>query len=110
MSRHEYAGTAADTRVTIGWNRPLATFFVQVIRVEQPAPDADADTETDLVILWVGTALAELPYAADAIRIAKAHAQLPADIGRTLELDRLRTVGEADGPAQHASRTLLSKD
>ena len=77
MSRHEYAGTAADTRVTIGWDRPLATFFVQVIQVEQPTPDANTGRQTDPVVLWVGTTPAELPYAADAIRIAKAHAQLP---------------------------------
>ncbi len=48
------------------------------------------------------------PYAADAIRIARAHAVLPPDIGGTLEMDRLRSAGDSDALAQRAARPFLS--
>ncbi len=111
MSRYDFAGIDPDTRVTVGWDRPLHTFFVQVIQTTPPASatsDDDSDNEDERTILWIGTAMRELPYAADAIRIARAHAVLPPDIGGTLEMDRLRSAGDSDGPAQRAARPFLS--
>ncbi len=108
MSRYDFVGIHPETRVTIGWDRPLQTFFVQVMKTTRPpsaAADEDADGDT---ILWIGTVRRELPYAADAIRIARAHAELPSDMGVTLEMDRLRTTGDCDGPAQRTARAFLS--
>lgn len=93
MSRHTFAGTAGIT-VTIGYDRPLATFFVQVFK---PHATMDGEEET---IVWEGTSPGELPTAAAAIAIARDYADLPADLGITLESDRLKTLGRGDGPAQ----------
>lgn len=60
--------------------------------------------------MWVGTTMGETPYAAEAIRVARAHAVLPSDIGATLEMDRLRTAGDRDGPAQQEVQRFLSGD
>lgn len=113
MSRYDFTGIAPQSRVTIGWDRPLRTYFVQVMQTSPPfeADAGDADEQGDeRTIVWIGTAPRELPYATDAIRIARAHAELPPDIGITLEMDRLRTIGESDGPAQRDARPFLSGD
>lgn len=102
MSRHDFPGTNGATSVAIGWDRPLDTFFVQVLG---PHPELDGEETT---FLWEGTAPGELRTAAEAIRIASAHAILPADLGATLETDRLKTVATRDGAAQIAVKPFLS--
>lgn len=102
MSRHDFAGKAGATTVSLGWDRPLETFFVQVL-----APDPDNEGE-ESAIIWVGTEPGELPSAAAAISIAEPHADLPKTLGATLEIDRLRTVAAADGPAQIAAKRFLN--
>ena len=36
MSRHQFPGIEPGTSVSIGWDRPLGTFFVQVLRPPGP--------------------------------------------------------------------------
>ena len=64
-SRHEFTGKADATKVALGWDRPLDTFFVQIFR-----PDEDEEGE-DSAFLWVGTAPGELSTAASAIAVAR---------------------------------------
>ncbi|TCM01722.1 hypothetical protein [Sphingomonas sp. PP-CC-3G-468] len=97
MSRHTFTGNAGTT-VAIGWDRPLATFFVQILR---PHPTMKGE---DDMVEWQGTEPDELPTAASAIKIAARYADLPEDLGATLETDRLKTLGSTDGPAQRAVR------
>lgn len=101
MSRHDFPGKAGATRVSIGWDRPLQTFFVQAF-----GPDPD-EPEEETALVWEGTSPGDLPTAATAIRIAAIYADLPADLGGTLETDRLRTLATPDGPAQHAAKRLF---
>lgn len=103
MSRHTFAGKSGATNVTIGWDRPLATFFVQVFR-----PDPQQGGE-DTAFIWEGTAAGELPTAASAMRLAEPYADLPPTLGATLETDRLRTVATPDGMAQVAVRRFLDR-
>lgn len=100
MSRHTFTGNAGTT-VAIGWDRPLLTFFVQVLR---PHPTMEGE---DDMVEWQGTEPDELPTAASAIAIAARYASLPGDLGATLETDCLKTLGSTDGPAQRAVRPLL---
>ena len=97
MSRHTFTGNAGTT-VAIGWDRPLLTFFVQVLR---PHPTMEGE---DDMVEWQGTEPDELPTAASAIEIAARYADLPEDLGAKLETDRLKTLGTANGPAQRAVR------
>lgn len=101
MSRHTFPGKGGASEVAIGWDRPLATFFVQVFR---PDP-LEAGEET--AFIWVGTDIGELPTAAAAISIAAPHADLPGTLGATLETDRLKTVAASDGPAQTIIKRLF---
>ena len=99
MSRYDFAARDGVSVVTIGWDRPLATFFVQV-SLKTVSGLGDDTT----VPLWRGTSRGELPTAAAAIEIAAPYADLPTPLGAILEMDRLRSLGEVDGPAQQAAR------
>lgn len=103
MSRHTFPGHAGQT-VNIGWDRPLATFFVQVTR---PHPTHNGEDE---IVEWRGTDDGELPTAATAIAVAAAYGDLPAELGATLETDRMKTLGQTDGPAQMAARRFRHSD
>ncbi|AOR80848.1 hypothetical protein QUC32_29260 (plasmid) [Novosphingobium resinovorum] len=98
MSRYDFSGRLDGVSVSIGWDRPLGTFFVQVKQT------GDAD---DAVLLWLGTYPGEISSAAEAIRFATDHAELPADLGSILETDRLKTLGMIDGPAQRAAKDFI---
>jgi hypothetical protein len=100
MSCHTFTGNAG-TSVAIGWDRPLATFFVQVLR---PHPTMKGE---DDMVEWQGTEPDELPTAAAAIEIAARYADLRETLGADLKTDRLKTLGSVDGPAQRAARSFL---
>ncbi|GLK44530.1 MULTISPECIES: hypothetical protein [Novosphingobium] len=101
MSRYDFAGKGVASSVAIGWDRPLATFFVQVM---QPHPRIEGEEAT---YIWKGAAPGELPTAAAAIAIAAEYADLPEDLGATLETDRLKTLGTFNGPAQEAAKPFI---
>lgn len=101
MSRYDFPGKGVASSVAIGWDRPLATFFVQVM---QPHPRTDGEETT---YIWKGAAPGELPTAAAAITVATEYADLPEDLGATLETDRLKTLGTFDGPAQKAAKPFI---
>jgi hypothetical protein len=94
MSRHVFTGLQGKNTVAIGWDRPLETFFVQVMR---PHPEMEGE---DDILFWKGTDLRELKTAADANAAARPWAILPADLGATLETDRMKTLGKSDGEHQ----------
>lgn len=48
MSRYEITGDDPNMRITVGWDRPLSTYFAQVI-----SPEADEESE-DYILLWIG--------------------------------------------------------
>ena len=101
MSRYDFPGKGVANSVTIGWDRPLATFFVQVM---QPHPRIDGE---EAIFIWRGTAPGELPTAAAAIALAADYADLPDDLGAILETDRLKSLGTFDGPAQMAAKPFI---
>ncbi len=98
MSRHVFPGHTGATSVALGWDRPMSSFFVQVFR-----PDPEENGE-EMSFIWKGTAPGELSSPSAAIEIARPWANLPDDLGRTLELDRLKTSATGDGLAQVASK------
>ena len=98
MSRHELDGRNGATRVAVGWDRPLNTFYAQAFRVE--------DGE-EVAFVWKGTSTHELPTAGAALAVIADYADPPPDLARTLETDRLRSLGTADGPAQTDAKRRL---
>lgn len=102
MSRHDVpvkAGSGASS-ASIGWDRPLQTFFVQVRRIK--------DGEEDC-FLWEGTDYRALPTASDAIRLIEPFCTIPADLGQCLEIDRLKTSARPDGEHQIAARVFIDR-
>lgn len=104
MSRHQFPGLDGTSTVAVGWDRPLQTFFVQVLRQH---PHLAGEEET---VAWHGTATGELCSAREAVTIASRWADLPGDFAITLETERLKTLGKSDGEAQIAMKRRLFPD
>lgn len=81
MSRHDFEDDRV--RLTIGWDAPLATFFLQVWTGEE----ADED---DGPAIWLGTNYAEAPSPDPLIAVARRHVPaLPDAMIRQLFVDQL---------------------
>ena len=81
MSRHEFEHDGV--RLAIGWDRPLATFFLTVWT------GAETDEE-DGPSLWLGTSYGEEPSPEPLLVVARRHLpNLPDTIGRQLRVDQL---------------------
>ena len=79
MSRHAIplkAGSDA-TEAFVGWDRPLQTFFVQVLRQN----DGEDDT-----LLWEGADYGEIKTPAEALRLIEPWCDIPDGISVTLQM------------------------
>jgi hypothetical protein len=104
MSRHKVPlrdGIAAASAF-VGWDRPLQTFFAQVLG----APDEDGE-ETELV--WVGTSPGELPRAVDAIRVLEPYCHIGGGLAAQLEIDRMACLATHDGPNQIEAKAFMAR-
>lgn len=81
MSRYELAGRDAGTRVVVGWDHPMLTYFVHVFD-----PEAEARKEGPSV--WLGGRACELYDLDDLKRAIAPYADLPRDLAATLYGDR----------------------
>ncbi|WP_230771767.1 hypothetical protein [Sphingomonas sp. Leaf4] len=80
MSRHQLAAHPDRPEVShavIGWDRPLATYFVQVF----------SKGSRERVIFWQGTAPGEIPTAEAAIALAEPFTVIPDDLAARLRRD-----------------------
>lgn len=104
MSRHILPPKADQPhvlRATIGWDRPLQTFFAQVFFATEDEP------EEGEALIWVGTAPGELLTPEAAIAIVEPHAIVPADLAAKLEAELRETIGVKDGSHQTAAKRSL---
>jgi hypothetical protein len=82
MSRHEIPARDPDKhQVTVGWDHPLQTYFVQVYLVTEPDDDKK-------LFHWRGTNLRELYEIDDLRRALGRYAELTAQMGSTLYGDK----------------------
>lgn len=89
MSRHELTARDDANRhldIVIGWDRPLNTYFVQVL---DPTRDEE---EPGFEVLWQGTSLGAILSADDAIALVAPWVDIPTDLRALLILDRIRTA------------------
>ena len=104
MSRHELQPKASDpnvARATVGWDRPLQTFFAQVFfRTADEPEDGEA-------LIWRGTEPGEVPTAAAAIAIVAPYAEIPDGLAGLLTADMQATVGIKDGHHQVSAKRQL---
>ncbi|MDR7103875.1 hypothetical protein [Croceicoccus sp. BE223] len=104
MSRHDLQPRpdgAGVVRVTIGWDRPLQTFFAQVFFA------TDEEPEEGEALIWIGTEPGELLTAEAAIAVVAPHAIVPADLADKLTAEMRATIGIKDGRHQAAAKRNL---
>lgn len=101
MSRHDLQPKADQphvVRATVGWDRPLQTFFAQVFfRTEDEPEEGEA-------LIWFGTAPGELLKPEAVIAIVAPHVDVPGDLVDTLAADMRATIGIKDGVQQVAAK------
>lgn len=106
MSRHPVPlkpGVDA-TEAWVGWDRPLQTFFVQVFRRTEGGDDAEEDE-----IFWRGSDYGEVRAPDEALRLLAPWCDIPAGLSATLQVDRLKTLANRDGPAQQQGLAFLQQ-
>lgn len=111
MSRHSLQplrGLGAIYEVAIGWDRPLATFFVIVFGVPDDGDDEDGVARGDhgdelSPLLWEGTAPGALATPEAAIALAASYAIIPDALAARLAADRELERSTPGGPAQSAA-------
>jgi hypothetical protein len=81
MSRHDFQNN--DARLSIGWDAPLASFFLQVWT-------GDDRHEDESPAFWLGTLYGEFRAPDPLLVIARRHVRdLPATLHRQLIIDQL---------------------
>ena len=88
--------------VALGWDASLGTYFVMVFG----APDHECEPD---IRLWRGTSPREIGTPAEIIALAAAFAEVPEDLARQLEIDRLRVPHNSDRPANCLFEELLGR-
>jgi len=104
MSRHDLQPKVDQPRVvraTVGWDRPLQTFFAQVFFVTEDEP------EEGEALIWVGTEPGQLLTAEAAIAIVEPHAIVPESLAAKLQDEMRATIGVRDGFHQSAAKRRL---
>lgn len=105
MSRHDLQPKADQphvVRATVGWDRPLQTFFAQVFFRTEDEPDEGE------ALIWFGTAPGELLAPEAVIAIVAPHVIVPSGLADTLNADMRATIGIKDGTHQaDAKRSLF---
>lgn len=104
MSRHDLQPRADQPHVvkaTVGWDRPLQTFFAQVFFVTEDEP------EEGEALIWLGTEPGELLTPEAAIAVVAPHVFIPADLAGKLDAEMRATNGVADGHHQAAAKRSL---
>lgn len=104
MSRHDLQPRADQplvVRATVGWDRPLQTFFAQVFFVTEDEP------EEGEALIWIGTEPGERPSAEAVIEIVAPHTIVPVGLADQLAEDLRATAGIKDGGHQNAAKRSL---
>ena len=103
MSRHivPLKSDVEATEAVIGWDRPLQTFFVQVFR--------DNDAGDDEAFIWEGTEFGEIETPEAALRFLEPYCDVPNGLSATLQIERMKTLADHDGPAQEDAKAFLAK-
>lgn len=105
MSRHDFEQTdpvtSIDYEITVGWDRPMQTYFAQVYAFEKGASSAPEP------ILWIGTGFCEHPEPENVIDAVRPYLTIPDNLHTILRADREATRNQKDGPAQMYMKNLL---
>lgn len=104
MSRHDLqpnADSPGAVGASVGWDRPLQTFFAQVFFRTEDEPDEGEP------LIWVGTEPGELLSAEAAIAVVAPHAVIPPGLAEQLTAEVRSSIGIEDGGHQVAAKRML---
>ncbi len=86
MSRYKYLGKEYYWEIVVGWDNPLATFFVQVWDSSVPIDAGDFPSP----VLWAGCNLGEIPTLAELEVMVERYGSIPEETRQDLEDDFAR--------------------
>jgi hypothetical protein len=101
MSRHTIVSFSDCFEVTIGWDRPLNSFFAQVQYLKI------ADGEQDPVVVWVGASYSEIPRPEDLQAHIAGFAVIPVEMLDALRADRNATLDRGNTKLQRELREIV---
>ena len=101
MSRHTIVSFSDRFEVTIGWDRPLNSFFAQVQDLKI------ADGEQDPVVVWVGASYSEIPRPEDLQAHIAGFAIIPVEMLDALRADRNATLDRGNTKLQRELREIV---
>jgi len=104
MSRHDLQPKADQphvVRATVGWYRPLQTFFAQVFFRTEDEPDEG------VALIWLGTEPGEMLTPEAVIDVVAPHVEVPADLAGKLDAEMRETIGMKDGRHQAVAKRSL---
>ena len=105
MSRYSLRPLSAHPdlfEIGLGWDPGLGTYFVTVFGT----PDRNCEPD---IRLWRGTSPREIAAPCEIIAIAAVYAEIPDDLTRQLEIDRLACPHNPDRPAGKLLEELLGR-
>ncbi len=94
MSRYDIPATEPHLSIIVGWDRPLSTFFAQVVNSAKPE---DAEGR---ILLWIGTFARECPTPDDLVAPLACFASVPAATLAALRADRVADLDRGPTPLQ----------
>lgn len=103
MSRHTITSFSARFDVTVGWDRPLNSYFAQVEDME-----AVCD-EDDPLVVWVGTSHSEIPTPEGLQPHLARYAIISEETSAMLRDDRAATLDKGDSRLQREMRDIVDK-
>lgn len=87
--------------ISVGWDRPLQTFFAQVLSAKLDEDGNAAD------LLWIGAGIDEVRSARVAIDAVRAWAIIPDGLNAQLETERLASLTRRDTDYQAETKRRL---
>jgi hypothetical protein len=103
MSRHVIPALSDRFSVTVGWDRPMNSYFAQVEDLE-----IDSDT-SDPMLVWVGTSHSEIPHPEALQRHIARYAAIPDGMLETLRADRAATLDRGDTRLQRDMQIFVER-
>jgi hypothetical protein len=94
MSRYEQISSHSGYRIAYGWDRPLGTFFAQVIDT------TETDDDDAHMVLWRGTTARDITRAEDLAAVLAPYVELSAEELAQLRADRAATLDVGPTPLQ----------
>jgi hypothetical protein len=101
MSRHTIVSFSNRFEVTIGWDRPLNSFFAQVQDLKI------ADGEQDPIVVWVGASYSEIPRPEDLQAHIAGFAVIPVEMLDALRADRSAALDRGNTKLQRELREIM---